>query len=57
MGMFKNNFDTSAYHFRAPGKISGDSEKMSKDPEVTVHCYIIYISLTILHAHVLRIIR
>lgn len=57
MGMITNNFDTSAYHFRAPGKISGDSKKMSKDPEATVHCYIIYISLTILHAHVLRIIK
>lgn len=59
MGVIKNNhvMPTSADHFRAPGKNSGDLKKMSKDPERRVHVHIIYILFKTLHAHVFRIIK
>lgn len=40
---------TSAESFRVPEKNSGDPKKMSKDPEVTVNFFIIYLLLTTLH--------
>lgn len=46
---------TSADNFRALGKNSDDTRKMSQDVEITVHFSIIYILFTTLHAHIFGI--
>lgn len=46
---------TNTDYFRALGKNSSDPRKISKNTEIIVHFYIIYILLTALYADVFRI--